>query len=379
MDFGNISKNQLLANFYIWSTFVCIILFGIFVFKLIKLKHTSSRFFLAIVLLLITYYISDIFWALGFFNIIPNSDTLIRISRLICYSAVDFIAYYWLLYVDVILNYEIAKKKKKIAAIPLVISLIITFIVTIFFSTTEHSIRGLLSAIAIIFIPFCFVVFVEFRTINKAIKETTRHTKYKFLALSIWPFLIATFSILQIILSKWPVFCFGGIIVVSTYFINDLDSRVSTDPLTNLNNRNMLNIILDSIANKNEYYSIFMIDIDKFKNINDTYGHIEGDNALVLVSGVLNNIAKTYGYFLARYGGDEFIMIAKYNESINEDQIIDDINSQINEINRHLDYNISISAGYSHLNGTDNISDKINDADKMLYKNKSRNEKTSSK
>ena len=52
-----------------------------------------------------------------------------------------------------------------------------------------------------------------------------------------------------------------------------------------------------------------MIDVDKFKTINDTYGYIEGDFALKVVAESLKKTAAQYGAFAARYGGDEFCII----------------------------------------------------------------------
>lgn len=86
------------------------------------------------------------------------------------------------------------------------------------------------------------------------------------------------------------------------------------DPLTNLPNRTYFNQELESILKEadieNYQVALYFIDIDKFKNVNDTYGHNIGDKMLINVSKrLLNSIREND--VIARIGGDEFVLIAK--------------------------------------------------------------------
>lgn len=54
-----------------------------------------------------------------------------------------------------------------------------------------------------------------------------------------------------------------------------------------------------------------MMDADGFKQINDHYGHVEGDHALQVVSKALKDVCSMSGGFIARYGGDEFVVLQK--------------------------------------------------------------------
>ena len=94
-----------------------------------------------------------------------------------------------------------------------------------------------------------------------------------------------------------------------------MESQISTDPLTKLNNRGQLHRYVSQEGNlrmEDRDTYIVMIDINDFKKINDTYGHWEGDSALVLLSGSITKVIRkrSMPIFLARYGGDEFILIA---------------------------------------------------------------------
>lgn len=95
------------------------------------------------------------------------------------------------------------------------------------------------------------------------------------------------------------------------------------DPLTNLPNRTYFNKELEAILKEadaeNYQVALYFIDIDKFKEVNDTYGHNVGDKMLINVSKrLLNNIREND--VIARIGGDEFVLIAKNIK--NEDNVI---------------------------------------------------------
>lgn len=85
-----------------------------------------------------------------------------------------------------------------------------------------------------------------------------------------------------------------------------------TDSLTGLYNRSKLDSILtDQLARfkrSHRPFTLLMLDIDHFKTLNDTYGHIAGDEILAAVAGILLQSIRSIDY-AARYGGDEFIII----------------------------------------------------------------------
>ncbi|MGB3366370.1 MAG: GGDEF domain-containing protein [Acidaminobacteraceae bacterium] len=95
-----------------------------------------------------------------------------------------------------------------------------------------------------------------------------------------------------------------------------LESLSKTDALTGISNRHILSeIVVDLFkAGKedNNIISVVMIDIDHFKEYNDTYGHIEGDRCIVKIVDTLKIDLNIDGNLLFRYGGDEFVAIMPY-------------------------------------------------------------------
>lgn len=84
------------------------------------------------------------------------------------------------------------------------------------------------------------------------------------------------------------------------------------DPLTGLNNRNNLNMHLNEEVKRSSRYrtpfSVFMLDIDHFKKVNDNYGHLIGDEILIFFARIIEDSIRNTD-FAARYGGEEFIII----------------------------------------------------------------------
>ena len=95
-------------------------------------------------------------------------------------------------------------------------------------------------------------------------------------------------------------------------YTKDLEYYATRDPLTDLHNQRIFWEMLDYEvlrARRHGYkFSVLMIDLDNFKNLNDSYGHGFGDKALQAISDVLRDALRA-GDFLARYGGDEFAVV----------------------------------------------------------------------
>lgn len=106
--------------------------------------------------------------------------------------------------------------------------------------------------------------------------------------------------------------------------VNRLNEIFVIDELTGVYNRRFIKErleveILKAISN-NQFLCIILSDLDNFKNINDTYGHIAGDNVLIKFAEIIKRNIRDESDWVARYGGDEFLVcltnaneIAAYN------------------------------------------------------------------
>lgn len=152
------------------------------------------------------------------------------------------------------------------------------------------------------------------------------------------------------------------------------------DGLTGLFSRGAFDIkmeeALKSFKEKKEIFSLILFDVDRFKSINDTLGHIAGDKVLKKVSECLEETFRKDD-FIARFGGDEFVVVI---EELTEDMALD----RISKFNKNLkkrrfvshkagEVDLSVSAGTATVNETDTIESIIGRADKAMYDVKSQN------
>jgi diguanylate cyclase (GGDEF)-like protein len=114
------------------------------------------------------------------------------------------------------------------------------------------------------------------------------------------------------------------------------NEQILFDHLTGVNNRRSLDIALRRKINgsqRSDFLGLLLIDLDKFKSINDTYGHLEGDTALEATAQILRKCFH-HGDFIARYGGDEFLVIVDMHDK-NDIQLIEKrVQTQVSAWNR---------------------------------------------
>ena len=156
---------------------------------------------------------------------------------------------------------------------------------------------------------------------------------------------------------------------------DEIKNKANKDHLTGLYNRRYLfdvgNVIYNDCKVKNKVFAIAIIDIDNFKNINDTYGHDIGDVAIKEVATILNKNITSNG-LISRLGGEEFC-ICFYNRSENEikdllEYIRKDFENNIIKVN-DSQFKYTVSIGYSFDFGQ-NIDTMIKNADECLYEAK---------
>lgn len=162
--------------------------------------------------------------------------------------------------------------------------------------------------------------------------------------------------------------------------------RISIDDLTTLNNRNELKSYLSSLmslsdSQRKKTFMLF-IDLNKFKYINDNYGHNEGDIVLIEISRLLKYVADSFNCFLCRYGGDEFILIKKNADEEKAISVCAFIDKAVSDLSDLLiaPYELSVSTGFVRFDSRfTSVQDFIDAADKLMYENKRSSKKDFSK
>ena len=161
-------------------------------------------------------------------------------------------------------------------------------------------------------------------------------------------------------------------------FMNLQEGQIFHDALTGINNRRSADRYLDevaAVARPDNPYSVYMMDINRFKEINDNYGHLEGDRALILLAGILREAAEACHGFTARWGGDEFLVILRENDPAFTETIPEDINRKLYRLSEEnqLPYTLRMSAGRARCHSPkQSVAELIREADERLYEDKKR-------
>jgi diguanylate cyclase (GGDEF)-like protein len=158
--------------------------------------------------------------------------------------------------------------------------------------------------------------------------------------------------------------------------IEKLKTAAVIDPLTGCYNRREFETQLKrnmagAIRHKTKL-SVFMFDLDHFKTINDTYGHLAGDKVLQEVAALVQRNMRT-GDILARYGGEEFIAILPETDKARAMELADRLRIKISNkriVHDKETITVTASFGVSELNPQADMTRIIQDADTMLYRAK---------
>jgi diguanylate cyclase (GGDEF)-like protein/PAS domain S-box-containing protein len=151
-----------------------------------------------------------------------------------------------------------------------------------------------------------------------------------------------------------------------------LKTLSETDALTGLKNKKY---ILDKIdmeiakAVRYDYiFSIIIIDVDNFKKVNDTYGHLTGDEILKEIGNKMKNSLRKVDE-LGRFGGEEFIILLPHISKEDAIKVAEKIRKNIAELKWNFKTKVTISTGVAEYK-KESMEDLINRADKNLYKAK---------
>ena len=157
-------------------------------------------------------------------------------------------------------------------------------------------------------------------------------------------------------------------------YVRTIERLSRIDMLTDLTNRRGFDeqLILEWQRAKREQepLSILMIDIDKFKNYNDTYGHLKGDACLQTLAATLKQTLKRGTDMAARWGGEEFAVLLQNTDINGAMSVAENIRANVEETPIFgSDISVTVSIGVKAIIPTesDAMDDFINAADKALY------------
>jgi diguanylate cyclase (GGDEF)-like protein len=161
---------------------------------------------------------------------------------------------------------------------------------------------------------------------------------------------------------------------------SELEIIAQTDSLTHLANRRCFDAALQQewgrASRNNSCTSVILLDIDWFKQYNDRYGHLQGDDCLIRVAGLIGNAVNRAADLAARYGGEEFVVLLPETDLAGAISVAEKIRLSIEEASIEHSASpltrITISAGVVAMvkPGKDSCTAALAEADRLLYRAK---------
>ena len=367
-------------TFYVTINILCsiIIVIMLVMMKFGVMHETEQKIFFNLCVHCLLFFFLDVFWVVLDGANFAGARTLNLCVNAAYFAQLVILCFFWSRYSFFLAEYRIRSTDLRILfCSPLFINLAMSIasIWTGWFFTVDaegHYHRGDLPVINALFV-FLYLLtsfFVAFFMIKRKKNVVKKNRLYAVSALGVIPFLT---EIIQIQLPGLSVICAGATIGLIVVFVEIQKEMISIDPLTKLNNRNQASLYLDgrfkqTIPGKKLYQ--FVMDLDKFKQINDTYGHMEGDRALLTVSNVLKEVCGPRGHFISRFGGDEFVVFANLSTDTAAKALCETIMARLAEESSGFPFKPSMSFGFASRNQGESEQELFARADAALYEAK---------
>lgn len=321
-------------------------------------------------------------WLLGGRHFI-YAPVLHKFVTVLYYIFNPFVCFIWLLYSQFKIDQQPEKTKRlaKLCLFPILVNAVLSlsslgtgWLFYIDGNNIYH--RGkffiLMPVICLTYFVFAFILLMKHFKKPKSNSRTNQ-----------WYFYMLLFPVISFIGTAIQSFFYGlSLIWVSTtialllVFIHIQNTQIGLDALTELYNRRSLdNYLTQKVKNINRAEEIFLIilDVDRFKEINDRYGHIIGDEALIQTGNILRSSCHIRQDFLARMGGDEFAIVGTCHHQEYIPQILAKISYYAKEFNQNSSsYTLSFSLGSAFLSECDfpTVDNFVRIADARMYAEK---------
>lgn len=234
--------------------------------------------------------------------------------------------------------------------------------------------RGALSG-PIFIINLMYLIVISVVALIKASKETSGDRKSELLAIAFFSLPTVIGGVAQTlaygISLVWPAVTISSLVV----FLNKESRAILQDSLTGLNNqRNIERHFRAYDESGGHNVTIMMMDINDFKAINDLYGHSLGDLALIESANILRATFRGTNAFLARYAGDEFVVVLPHGNKKIIDEHVQKVKESFAQFKPTpaLPFQLSVSIGYasSSKKTKNRLTMLFREADENMYKDK---------
>jgi diguanylate cyclase (GGDEF)-like protein len=341
-------------------------------------KKLDYRLFMIILALVCVELFADSAMLLTDGSATKPGQWLLRNATFIFYTVNPFITMVYAVYVELLTRPAHRRKRKRLVLyfVPAVVIFCLSF-VSLFtnwlflFDSQGYVHKGRFSSITT-------VVFYGYLTWALAIANMRRRTVNpgEFKGLVTFPVPMAFCGVLQLLLPDYAILLPSFTLSLLVLSANIQQRRLMYDYLTGAYNRRRLDEYLDVMIqdcrNSGKMFCAFLADVNDFKHINDQFGHLAGDEALVTVVKVIRESLR-FDDFLARYAGDEFVVVLPNCEKQELEIITERIHQNFQKSsNGNSRYALSISIGGSVFDPAfhGDAEDYVGYLDSLMYEQK---------
>ena len=165
-----------------------------------------------------------------------------------------------------------------------------------------------------------------------------------------------------------------GVSVQNARMYHSMEERATTDGLTGLTNRRAFQERFDQLhalaERTGQKYAVILTDIDHFKSVNDTYGHVVGDDVLRRVAAVFAGRSRRVD-IVARYGGEEFVLVLPDTDGVGAEHFANELRKEIGALTMssdHGSFNVTLSLGVAEFPADGRVRNELLErADQALY------------
>ena len=373
------------AILYLEINLASVVLVGIVLLKSRGLsKMQAQRNFEMALWSEIVFFLSDTFYVLFTSGALHGSDAIRLAMKELYFLSTVTLCFFWFLYFELLQEAPFTKERKRVwittVFLWVMVALLIVNIPTgIFFYIDETGTycRGTFFILQYI-LSYSYIIGSCLHALIRYFRMDASVDRSIYLPLILFPIAPAMAGIVQFIFPQYPVACVVLALCTLVMYLNWTDQMISIDPLTKLNNRKYLKYTFEQwqkSGNDDTPLYLLLIDANKFKHINDTYGHIQGDNALIRIADAMRLSCREIQKktTITRYGGDEFVILAETENAVVK-EIKEKVHQNLAELNRKSDAPcaVSVSIGIARASKETSLKNLISDADQLLYLEKSR-------
>ena len=376
--------------YYVQAHIACILLLSIVFYKIVKgVNKQASQIYLGnLVVTLMLYYIAEIFWALVDGSVISSAPTMLYLSNIFTYILISIAAYYWYIISEALQRDKLIENTilRRLLATPVLVSalLVITAYRTglVFYVDDNGRLVNGTFYVILVIVPFAYLIASSVKAFSRFANKDRYVDRNIYFMIGVFPFAPIILGAMQAIYWRIPFLCYGTVAAVYYVYLTTQEDLISIDPLTQTNNRNQLyKYLVQKMRNEEPGMSLFliMVDIDRLRDINEAYGHAEGDRALNRVARAIKDACQgsRSRMFLSRYGADEFVVVAEMAYRAEAAWLADQIKNEVKRATNvdAAPYDIHVSVGISQYDYQVpvTIQSFIARADSDLYQNKKLN------